>query len=149
MPNAPDCDLHPYFRNPDKARAILDACIADNVAKGTDAVRIVHGKGTGNFRDLIHKHLGKHPDVDGFTLCDPLHGGSGATWVHLKTKRKIPGEPGKPLEESRGNSTLWRLALYSVVVLSIYALHLGLAAIGIAVVIFAAIELWAFKENPN
>ena len=45
-------------------------------------------------RNLVHGHLEKHPDVEGFVLCDPTRGGEGATWVHLRVKP----EPDKPEE---------------------------------------------------
>lgn len=90
---AHDLDLHKFYRDPDKARAVIDACIADCVQKNIGLVRVVHGKGKGNFRDLIHSHLGKHPDVEGYILCDPMHGGSGATWVHIRVEK--PGVPAK------------------------------------------------------
>ncbi len=84
MPSSiPDCDLHPFIRDPDRARAILDACITDSIDRGIFQIRVVHGKGTGNFRKLVHSHLDRHPDVEGYILCDPQHGGSGASWVHL------------------------------------------------------------------
>lgn len=83
MTRAPDCDLHSYFRDPDRARGILDACISDCVKKNIPLVRVIHGKGDGHFRALIQSHLKKHPDVEGFVPCDPLHGGSGATWTHI------------------------------------------------------------------
>ena len=85
---APDLDLHKFRSEPDKARAMIDLCIADNMKRKIPMIRIVHGKGKGHFRNLIHSHLEKHPDVAGFILCDPLHGGDGATWVHLRIPDK-------------------------------------------------------------
>ena len=121
MSQGPDCDLHPYFRDPDKARAILDACIADNVAHNRTLVRVVHGKGSGNFRELLQSHLGKHPDVEGFVLCDPFHGGSGATWVHLR--QRVPSEP--KTEQSGAIGTprpWWRWPAYVALMAVLYSL---------------------------
>lgn len=84
--NIPDLDLHKFIREPEKAREIIDLCIEDNLSRNIFTIRLVHGKGKGHFRDLIYSHLSKHPDVEGFTLCDPLHGGAGATWVHLRRR---------------------------------------------------------------
>jgi hypothetical protein len=86
---APDIDLHKFFRDPDKARAIIDLCIADCVQNNIGLVRVVHGKGKGDFRTLVHSYLDKLPDVEGFTVCDPLNGGDGATWVHIRLKNNV------------------------------------------------------------
>ena len=117
---APDCDLHPYFRDPDKARAILDACIGHCRSRGATLVRVVHGKGKGDFRNLIHSHLLKHPDVEEFVPCDPLHGGSGATWVHIApqsaeradvVEERKTGESDE-IENRRPAPPAWRWAVY-------------------------------------
>jgi len=111
---APDCDLHPWFRDPVRAKAVLDACIDGNRSKGVLQIRVVHGKGKGDFRNLIHSHLSKHPDVEGFTPCDPLHGGSGATWVHLV---EDPAHPAAAPVKKTQQSTLppyARWLLYAV-----------------------------------
>ncbi len=79
-----DIDLHPYRSEPDKARGILNAAIADCMDKGITQFRVVHGKGKGHFRKLVHSHLDRHADVAGYVLCDPSHGGSGASWVYLE-----------------------------------------------------------------
>lgn len=120
MPSAPDIDLHPYFRDPGKAKAILDIAIADNISKNINLIRVVHGKGKGNFRQLVHSYLEKHPDVEGFTLCDPFHGGDGATWVHLKIKAELTnGKIETPSERKRPLSWLviifWTLILVLMV----------------------------------
>jgi hypothetical protein len=123
MPSqAPDCDLHPHFRDPDRARAILDACIADNRSKGVLLVRVVHGKGKGDFRELIHSHLGKHPYVDGFTLCDPLHGGSGATWVHISEDPDHPAQKKPSVRQPHTMPVTVRWALYGVAFICLYLL---------------------------
>ena len=119
MTQGPDCDLHPYFRDPDKARAILDVCIADNVAQNRTLVRVVHGKGRGDFRELIQSHLRKHPDVEGFVLCDPFHGGSGATWVHLVQQN--PPKPGiEPRPSVPTPRPLWRWPAYAALLAVLY-----------------------------
>jgi len=98
-PRAPDLDLHAYIREPDKARAVIDACIADCLQNGRSLVRIVHGKGKGDFRKLVHGHLEKHSDVAGFMLCDPRHGGSGATWAHIGIQKvDVDGLPDEDIE---------------------------------------------------
>jgi hypothetical protein len=90
MPDqAPDLNLHKFYRDPDKARAIIDICIADCIRKNIGLVRVVHGKGKGDFRVLVHSYLDKHPDVEGYILCDPTNGGDGATWMHILLKNII------------------------------------------------------------
>ena len=121
MDRPPDCDLHPYFRDPDKARAILDACIAESKSAGKSPVRVVHGKGKGDFRKLIHSHLDKHPDVEGFVECDPLHGGSGATWVHIAgipEEEKAPSEPDEVAVKKQPIGRWWRYLLYAILIVA-------------------------------
>ena len=120
MDRPPDCDLHPYFRDPDKARAILDACIAESKSAGKSPVRVVHGKGKGDFRKLIHSHLDKHPDVEGFVECDPLHGGSGATWVHIAgiDEEQASPEPEETPIEKKPIGRWWRYLLYAILIVA-------------------------------
>lgn len=80
----PEIDLHKYYKDKEKTRKIIDLFIDDMFANGHSTVRIIHGKGKGDFRKLIHSYLEKHESVEGYTLCDRSHGGSGATFVHLR-----------------------------------------------------------------
>jgi DNA-nicking Smr family endonuclease len=84
MQSIPEIDLHKFIRDKDKALGIIDLFLSDMSSQGILTVRIVHGKGKGDFRKMIHSYLEKHELVEGFMLCDPMHGGSGATFVHLK-----------------------------------------------------------------
>ena len=80
----PEIDLHKFIKDKEKARKIIDLFLDDMLSKGHTTVRIIHGKGKGDFRKMIHSYLEKHELVEGFTLCDVMHGGSGATFVHLR-----------------------------------------------------------------
>ena len=80
----PEIDLHKFYKDKEKTRKIIDMFIDDMQSKGHQTVRIIHGKGKGDFMKLIHSHLERHPMVEGFTLCDPMHGGSGATFVYIR-----------------------------------------------------------------
>ena len=52
--------------------------------KGITAVRIVHGKGIGVKRQIVHNLLESHPDVAGYRHEGGSGGGWGATIVDLK-----------------------------------------------------------------
>ena len=82
----PEIDMHKHFKDKNKTRKIIDLFLHDMYEQGYTTVRIIHGKGKGDYRKLIYAFLEKHELVDGFTLCDATHGGSGATFVHLRAK---------------------------------------------------------------
>lgn len=96
-----DLDLHKFIHDPGKARGMIDACISDCVQKNISLIRVIHGKGKGDFRKLVYSHLERHPDVEGYVLCDPTHGGSGATWVHLA----VGSEENSPLIEQAAENS--------------------------------------------
>ncbi|HVS54364.1 MAG TPA: Smr/MutS family protein [Opitutaceae bacterium] len=82
LPITGELDLH-TFRPQDLGELIpayLDAC----AARGIDAVRIVHGKGTGTLRTTVHALLRRSPRVQSFRLGDETTGAWGATLVTLK-----------------------------------------------------------------
>jgi len=58
----------------------IDACLEKNITQ----LKIIHGKGTGTLRRIVHSILEKHPDVESFKL-DPHRSSWGATLVNLKT----------------------------------------------------------------
>ncbi len=75
-------DLHTFAAR-DVKRLIPDyvhACLERNIHD----LRIVHGKGTGQLRELVHKVLAKLPEVERFALAPPDAGGWGATLVRLR-----------------------------------------------------------------
>ena len=51
---------------------------------GIEVVRIIHGKGTGQLREGVHRLLERLPEVASFQLAPEWHGGWGATIVHLR-----------------------------------------------------------------
>lgn len=88
-------DLH-QFRPRDAAELVrdyLDAC----VARGLRDVRIVHGKGIGNLRRIVHAALARHPAVESFGLAADASGW-GATVARLRAGDTEHG----PEEPSRG-----------------------------------------------
>jgi DNA-nicking Smr family endonuclease len=84
MPIEDVIDLH-TFHPRDVAELVTDwlhLC----VEKGFVEVRIIHGKGKGVLRTIVHGVLAKHPAVAGFALADGSAGSWGATLVRLKHK---------------------------------------------------------------
>ena len=105
MANDPDADLRTDPDDPDAAADAVDAHLtdeldlhtflprecADVVAEylraaqeaGMIAVRIIHGKGTGTLRRIVHGVLASHPAVRAYRLADERSGSWGATLVDL------------------------------------------------------------------
>lgn len=54
------------------------------VARGMRQVEIVHGKGEGILKKLVHEHLEKRKEIKSFNLAPWEHGGPGCTLVELK-----------------------------------------------------------------
>ena len=85
VPITNELDLHTFRPSeiseliPDYIEACLDA--------GIFQVRIIHGKGTGALRELVHKKLRENIHVAAFRLGDETTGGWGAT---LATLRRAP-----------------------------------------------------------
>lgn len=75
-------DLH-TFRPEDVAELVqdyLDECQRAGVLE----VRIIHGKGVGTLRRIVHAGLERRTDVIEFRLAPPERGGWGATLVRLR-----------------------------------------------------------------
>ncbi len=75
-------DLHTF--RPAEVKELLpdyfEACLERDIT----TVRIIHGKGTGALRDLVHAQLRKSPLVASFQLAEAGGGGWGATIAQLK-----------------------------------------------------------------
>ena len=69
----------------DEASENLDRYLSDASAAGIDRARIVHGKGTGALRRVVHEQLAASPLVEGYEIADPEEGGSGATIARLRS----------------------------------------------------------------
>ena len=83
MPIDGTLDLHLFL--PKEIKQLIpdyiDACLEKNIFQ----LRIVHGKGKGVLREIVHSVLSKHPAVKSFK--HESGGGSwGATVVDLKQK---------------------------------------------------------------
>ena len=79
---APELSL--LAKRVDEAQNLLDKYLDDALAAGVNQARIVHGKGTGTLRRVVHDALNGHPAVASYRLADPADGGDGATVVLFK-----------------------------------------------------------------
>ena len=75
-------DLHTF--RPQDVKEVVVEYLAVCREKGILDVRVIHGKGIGQLRQTVHAILGKHPDVQSFSLAGEAWGGTGATIVHLR-----------------------------------------------------------------
>jgi len=81
-----ELDLHTFA--PRDVASLIPDYIDECVARGFDHVRIIHGKGVGTLRRIVHAALERHEAVDSFSLADQTRGSWGATVVRLKSRPK-------------------------------------------------------------
>lgn len=82
VPITDELDLHTFA--PRDVAALVADYLDEAAAAGFAEVRIVHGKGVGVLRRIVHGALERHPRVAGFRLAEAPRGGWGATIVALK-----------------------------------------------------------------
>jgi DNA mismatch repair protein MutS2 len=58
--------------------------IDNALASGRDKVQIIHGKGEGILKNLVHEYLEKRNEVEGYELAPLEQGGAGCTVVRFK-----------------------------------------------------------------
>lgn len=75
-------DLHTF--NPKEVKDLLPNYLEACRAKGIYEVRVIHGKGTGMLREMVHSLLRKLPGIVSFKLAAEDAGGWGATLVILE-----------------------------------------------------------------
>ncbi len=78
-------DLHTFA--PREVKQLVEDYLAECAARGIEEVRVIHGKGTGALRRMVHSVLEKNPLVVAFRLGDEGEGGWGATLVTLRPPR--------------------------------------------------------------
>jgi dsDNA-specific endonuclease/ATPase MutS2 len=75
-------DLHTF--KPKEVRDLLEDYLNECVKLDLHEVRIIHGKGSGTLRQLVHSVLRHSPLVKSFRLAPPETGSWGATIAKLK-----------------------------------------------------------------
>jgi dsDNA-specific endonuclease/ATPase MutS2 len=75
-------DLHTF--SPKEVKDLVPEYIGECLRLGITEIRIIHGKGTGTLKAVVHSLLGKDPRVAGFADAGTDAGGWGATVVRLK-----------------------------------------------------------------
>jgi dsDNA-specific endonuclease/ATPase MutS2 len=81
-PLTDELDLHTF--QPRDCADVVEEYVRAAAEAGFANVRIIHGKGTGTLRRIVHSVLEKHPAVASFRLADGTSGSWGATLVELK-----------------------------------------------------------------
>jgi dsDNA-specific endonuclease/ATPase MutS2 len=77
-----ELDLHTF--HPRDVKELVGDYLDECVARGFEQVRIIHGKGIGNLRRIVHSVLDAHPAVHDYSLGGAGGGEWGATRVRLK-----------------------------------------------------------------
>ena len=80
-------DLHTF--QPKDVKDLVSDYLAECRERGILQVRIIHGKGIGTLREIVHATLKRMPEVESFRLGGEDAGGWGSTIVILK---KNPGD---------------------------------------------------------
>ncbi len=75
-------DLHTF--SPKEIPSLLEEYLLECQKKGFREVRIIHGKGKGVQRSIVHSFLRKSPFVESFEMAPPEAGSWGATITVLK-----------------------------------------------------------------
>ncbi|OGD18871.1 MAG: DNA mismatch repair protein MutS [Candidatus Aminicenantes bacterium RBG_13_64_14] len=78
-------DLHAF--SPKDVKDLVPGYIEECLRRGIMELRIIHGKGTGTLKSIVHGLLEKNPHVAGFKDSGMGGGGWGATEVRLRTPR--------------------------------------------------------------
>ena len=76
-----ELDLHTFA--PREVAEVVTEYVRWAAETGVARVRIIHGKGKGTLRRLVHATLARDPHVLEYGLCDERSGSWGATWARL------------------------------------------------------------------
>jgi len=80
-------DLHTFL--PREIPSLLEEYLTECRKKGFREVRIIHGKGKGVQRNIVHSFLEKSPLVESFEPAPQEAGSWGATLVYLKKAAEL------------------------------------------------------------
>lgn len=86
LPISSELDLHTF--HPREIKTLIPDYLRSCREKEISIVRIVHGKGTGTLREIVHSILSKLDFVSSFRLAGDQRGSWGATIVELKKDQK-------------------------------------------------------------
>jgi len=75
-------DLHTF--SPKEIPSLLEEYLLECQKKGFKEARIIHGKGKGIQRSIVHSFLKRSPLVESFKMAPPEAGSWGATIAVLK-----------------------------------------------------------------
>jgi len=79
-------DLHAF--RPRDVKELVPDYLRECRIRGILEVRIIHGKGTGTLREIVHGVLRGLPEVESFRLAAGDGGGWGATLVTLLSREE-------------------------------------------------------------
>ncbi|PSN78791.1 hypothetical protein C8B47_15130, partial [filamentous cyanobacterium CCP4] len=71
----------PILEFPDLALSL--ELLEEAIAKGSGALWIIHGHGTGKLKAGVHEYLKRHPQVQRFEPAAQADGGTGVTVAYL------------------------------------------------------------------
>ncbi|MCF7805001.1 MAG: Smr/MutS family protein [Candidatus Marinimicrobia bacterium] len=74
-------DLHTF--HPGDVKDLIPEYLEECRKRGIYDIRIIHGKGTGTLRRMVHSILEKSPIVKSYTSAHESEGGWGATTARL------------------------------------------------------------------
>ena len=77
-------DLHTF--RPEEVQDVVRDYIEECRNRGIMQVRIIHGKGIGTLREIVHATLSRMPEVESFRLAGEEGGGWGATIVITRAR---------------------------------------------------------------
>ena len=69
---------------PRDVASVVEEYLTAAHARGLREVRLIHGRGIGVQRSIVHALLSRHPLVSSFAEAPPERGGWGATLVRLR-----------------------------------------------------------------
>jgi dsDNA-specific endonuclease/ATPase MutS2 len=91
-PLTDELDLHTFL--PRDCADVVEEYVRAAAEAGFARVRIIHGKGTGTLRRIVHGVLDRHPAVRAYRLAGEGRGSWGATLVELLPPAAPPGSDG-------------------------------------------------------